>query len=89
MRKLPLAQRLHVWWIVLCETRKLAVMATMPIRDIEAYAQKQNAPENIKMETLAAVAELSTGRRPYEAINATIDAIIETKIPGFRASNLV
>ena len=83
--KLTLAKRIHVWWIVLRETRKLAFMSTMPIRDMEAYAQKQDVPENIKQRTLAALVELSAGRKPYESIHTIIDAVIETKVPEFRA----
>jgi len=83
--KLTLRKRIHVWWIVLCETRKLAFMATRPIRDMETYAEKQQVPERIKQLTLAALVELSAGRKPYESIHAIIDAVIETKVPEFRA----
>jgi hypothetical protein len=83
--KLTLAKRIHVWWIVLRETRKLAFMANRPIRDIEAYAQKQDVPENIKQLTLAALVELSAGQKPYDSAHAIIDAVIETKVPEFRA----
>jgi hypothetical protein len=86
IRKLSLAKRIHVWWIAVSETRRLAVMATMPIRDMEAYAQKQNLPESLKQQILAVVVELSAGRKPYRSINAVIDGIIETKVPGFRTS---
>jgi hypothetical protein len=86
IKKLPLAKRIHAWWIAVGETRRLAVMATMPIRDMEAYAQRQNLPESLKQQMLAVVAELSAGRKPYRSINALIDEIIETKIPGFGIS---
>jgi hypothetical protein len=83
--KLTLAKRIHVWWIVLGETRKLAFMATMPIRDMEAYALKQDVPEDIKQLTLAALVELGAGRKPYQSVHAIVDAVIERKIPEFRA----
>ena len=86
IRKLSLSKRIYAWWIAVGETRRLAVMATMPIRDLEAYAQKQNLPERLKQQILAVVVELSAGRKPYRSINAVIDAIIETKIPEFRIS---
>lgn len=82
--KLTLAKRIHVWWIVLRETRKLAFMASRPIRDMEAYAERQDVPQYIKRLTLAALVELSAGRKPYESIHTIIDAVIETKIPEFR-----
>lgn len=87
-KKLTLAKRIHVWWIVLRETRKLAFMSTMPIRDMEAYAEKQDVPQHIKELTLAALVELSFGRKPYESIHAIIDAAIEARIPEFRALSL-
>ena len=83
--KLTLAKRIHVWWIVLRETRKLAFMANMPIRDMEAYAHKQDVPEYVKQLTFAALVELSFGRKPYDSVHTIIDAAIETKIPEFRA----
>jgi hypothetical protein len=83
--KLTLAKRVHVWWIVLGETRKLAFMSTMPIRDMEAYAEKQDVPQNIKQLTLAALVELGAGRKPYQSVHAIIDAVIEAKVPEFRA----
>jgi len=61
-------------------------MATMPIRDMEAYAQRQDLPESLKQQILAVVVELSAGRKPYQSINAVIDAVIETKIPEFGTS---
>lgn len=85
-RKLPLAKRIHVWWIAICETRKLAVMATMPFSAMEAYAQNQELPEHIKQLTLVALVELGAGRRPYRSVHAIIDAAIEMKIPEFRTS---
>lgn len=85
-KKLSLAKRVHVWWIVLRETRNLAVMATMPVRDIEAYAQFQALPEKIKQLIPATLFELGAGRKPYEAVNAIIDAFIERSVPDFRHS---
>lgn len=86
-KKLSLANRVHVWWIAIRETRKLAVMATMPFSAMEAYARNQDVPEDIKQLTLAALVELSAGRRPYSSIHAIIDAVIETKVPEFRTSD--
>jgi hypothetical protein len=86
IKKLSSVKRIHAWWIAVGETRRLAVMATMPTRDMEAYAQRQDLPESLKQEILAVVVELSAGRKPYRSINAVIDGIIETKVPGFRTS---
>jgi hypothetical protein len=83
--KLPLAKRIHVLWIAICETRKLAVMATLPIPDREEYAQR-HVLKNLKQRTLAASLELSTGRKPYEFVNAIVDAAIQAEIPEYRAS---
>ena len=73
-----------MWWIVLRETRKLAVMATMPVRDTEAFAQKQALPERIRQLIPATLVDLSAGRRPYASIQAILEAIIERSIPEFR-----
>ena len=83
--KLSLAKRIQVWWIAICETRRISLMATMPIPDRGPYAQT-HVLEDLKQPTLAASAELSAGRRPYDSINAIVDAAILARIPEYRAS---
>ena len=83
-KKLPLLKRLQVWWIVICETRKLAVMATVPVREMEAYARRQALPEKITEMIPATLMDLRAGRKPYESVHLILDAIIERSVPEFR-----
>jgi hypothetical protein len=83
-KKLPLLKRLRVWWIVICETRKLAVMATVPVREMEAYARTQGLPDKITEMILTTVMDLRAGRKPYESVHLILDAIIERSVPEFR-----
>ena len=38
--ELPLGTRINIWWIVLCETWKLAVVATLPLTAREEYVRR-------------------------------------------------
>jgi hypothetical protein len=82
-KKLPMLKRLRVWWIVICETRKLAVMATVPVREMEAYARRQALPEKIKDMIPATLVDLAAGRKPYESVHLILNAIIERSVPEF------
>jgi CheY-like chemotaxis protein len=63
-------------------------MATMPDQAREEYAQK-HVLESLKQQTLAASFELSAGRKPYEFINAIVDAAIQARIPEYRGTSRV
>jgi hypothetical protein len=83
MTKLPLLKRLRVWWIVICETRKLAVMATEPVREMQAYAQSAAVPEKIREIIPATLVDLAAGRKPYESVHLILSAMIERSVPEF------
>jgi hypothetical protein len=83
MSQLSAAKRIHIVWIALCETWKLAVMATMPITEREKYAQS-HVLKHLKQQTLAASLELSAGGRPYHCTNAIVDAAIQARIPEYQ-----
>ena len=83
MNRLSIAKRIQVMWIVLCETWKLAVMATMPVPEREKYAET-HVLKHLRQRTLAASHELSVGRRPYHWTNAIVDEAIEARIPEYQ-----
>jgi hypothetical protein len=83
--KLPIWTRAHVFWIVICETWKLAVMATLPVPQREEYL-RQHVSENLKQPTLAVAHDLNAGRKPYESVHAIVDAAIQAKVPEFLSS---
>ena len=58
---------------------EFALMATLPVREREEYARK-HVPEYLRQRALAAATELSAGGRPYDKINAIVDAIIQARI---------
>lgn len=83
MNQLSIAKRIHILWIALCETWKLAVMATMPVTEREKYAES-HVLKHLKQQTLAASLELSGGGRPYHRTNAIVDAVIQSRIPEYQ-----
>jgi hypothetical protein len=83
--KLPIWTRAHVLWIAICESWKIAVVATLPLSARQEYV-RQHVSENLKQPTLAVAHDLSAGRKSYELVHAIIDAAIEAKVPEFLSS---